>query len=94
MVQASVIQAGNQMRCAGPRSGNAHAELARKFGVGRRHERRHLFVPRLNELDGAVGALQRAKHPIDTITRIAKDLSDTPRMKSMNKKIANGLQHD
>ena len=33
-------------------------------------------MPRLNELDGAVGALQRAKHPIDTITRVMPSSKD------------------
>ena len=44
------------MRGARARSRDADAELAGEFGMGRRHEGRHLLMPHLDELDLAVGA--------------------------------------
>ena len=42
---------GDQMRRARARSGDADAQLAGEFRIGRGHEGSHFLVPRLNELD-------------------------------------------
>ncbi len=57
VVEPRVIKPGDEMRGAGPRGRDADAEFAGEFGVGRGHERRHFLVPRLDELDLAVGAV-------------------------------------
>ena len=93
VIEPRVIKAGDQVRCAGARRGNADAKFAGELGVGRRHERRHFLVARLNELDLAVGTLQGAEHAVDAVAGIAEDLSNAPGMKSLNQKIADSLTH-
>jgi hypothetical protein len=78
VVEPRVIKAGDQMRGTGPGSRNADTQLAGEFGIGRSHEGRHFLMPRLNELDLALGALQRAKNAIDAVARVAEDFPHTP----------------
>ncbi len=56
VIEPRVVEAGDQMRGAGSGRRDADAKLAGEFGVGRSHERRHFLMPRLDELDLAVGA--------------------------------------
>src|SRR5262249_35458383 len=60
---------------------------------GRCHERSHFLVTGLDEFDLAVGAIERAKHAVDAVTRITEHFFDAPRVEPLNKKIANGLGH-
>ncbi len=48
-------------------------------------------MPRLDELDLAVGALQRAEHTVDAVAGIAEDSPHAPGMKPLDQEIANGL---
>ena len=50
-------------------------------------------MPRLDELDLAVGAVERAEHAVDAVAGITKNLSHTPGVKAFNEKIADGLDH-
>jgi hypothetical protein len=81
------------MGCARSRSRDAYPKLAGELGIGRGHEGGHLFVSGLDEFDGAIRALQGAEYAVDAVARIAKDLSDTPGVKSLNDKVADGLGH-
>ena len=78
VIQPRVIEAGDQVRGAGARSCDADAEFAGELGVGRSHERGHFLMPRLDELDLAVGALQRAEHTVDAVAGIAEDSPHAP----------------
>jgi hypothetical protein len=70
-----------------------NTKFAREFSVGGGHEGRHFFMARLDEFDFAVSALQRAENAIDAVTRITEKFSHAPRVKPLNKEIANGLRH-
>ena len=48
-------------------------------------------MPRLDEFDLAVGALQRAKHAVDAVAGIAEDFSHAPGMEPLDQEITNGL---
>ena len=68
-------------------------KLAGEFGVGRCHERRHLLVTRLDELDFPFGAVERAEHAVDAVAGIAEDVAHAPVVQTLNKEIADGLGH-
>jgi hypothetical protein len=63
------------------------------FGIGGGHECRHLFVARLDEIDLAAGAIERAEHAVDAIARVAEEVSYTPILQALDQEIANGLGH-
>ena len=94
MIEPSIVKAGEQMRCAGTGSRDADAELAGEFGVGRGHEGGHFLVPRLDELDLAVGAVERPEHAVDPVAGIAEHAPYAPGMKPRNDKVPNCLRHD
>ena len=64
MVEAGVVEAGDQMRGAGTRGRNADPEPAGELGVGAGHERRHLLMPRLDELEPVAGAGSAPRKPL------------------------------
>jgi hypothetical protein len=78
VVEPRIVKAGDQMRGTGPGSRNADTQFTGEFRMGRGHEGRHFLMPRLNELDLALGALQRAENAIDAVARVAEDFSHTP----------------
>ena len=51
-------------------------------------------MPHLDELDLALGPLQRPEHPVDAVAGKAVDPSHTPLMQALNDKIADGFGHD
>ena len=74
------------MRRAGPAGREADAELAGELGVGDRHERAHLLVARLDEVDPAV-ALERADDAIDAVARVTIDAPDAPGLEPVDEEI-------
>ena len=93
MVEPSVVKSGDQMCRARTGGGNADTQLVGKLRVGRGHERGHLLMPHLDEFDLALGPLQRAKHAVDAVARIAVDPPHAPLVKALDKEIADGLGH-
>ena len=49
-------------------------------------KRRHLLVPRLDEVDVAV-ALERADHAVDAVARIAENPADAPGLEPVDEEI-------
>ena len=78
VVEPRVVKSRDQMRGARSRGGDADAELAGELGVGRGHERRHFLMAGLDELDLALGALQRAEHAVDAVAGVAEDPAHAP----------------
>src|SRR5438128_8590331 len=69
------------------------ARFAGELGVGTGHERRHLFVTHLNEIDFSFGALQRPHDSADAVARIAIDAAHTPFAEAFDEKVACGFRH-
>ena len=94
VVETRIVKSGDQM--GGARAGrrDANTKFASKFGVGRSHKGGHFFMARLNKLNLALGPLQGAKYAVDAVSRITKNLSDTPRMEALDQEVANGSAHD
>jgi Tfp pilus assembly ATPase PilU len=54
------------------------ADFARELGVRTSHERGHLFMPDLDEVDGLIRPIQRAEDAADPVAGIAIDAIDAP----------------
>src|ERR1700749_581308 len=93
MVKPRVVKTGNEMRSAGARSGDAHAKVAREFGVGARHEGGHLLMSGLDKIDFTLGAVQRAEHAVDAIAGIAEDFPHAPGVQALYDEVADRLRH-
>ena len=93
VIQPGVVETGDQMRRARPRSRQTNAELAGKFGVGAGHEGGHLLVPRLDQLDLPIGPVQSLDHPVDAVARITEYLAHAPGVQALDDEISNGLAH-
>src|SRR4051812_11665391 len=78
---------------ARPGGRQAHTDLTGEFCMAACHERRHLFVPRLDELHPVGGALERAHDAVDSVTGVAVHTADTPVMQALNQEIGNSLSH-
>ena len=50
-------------------------------------------MPGLDKLDFSIGAIERAKHAVDTVAGITEDLAYTPVVKTLDEKITYGLGH-
>jgi hypothetical protein len=50
-------------------------------------------MSRLNELDFAPCAIERAEYAVNSVARVAKDMADAPLMETLHKKIAYRLGH-
>ncbi|MET3789163.1 hypothetical protein ABIC24_006859 [Methylobacterium radiotolerans] len=93
VVRIGVVHAGEQVRRAGAGRGEAHADLAGELGVGGGHERRHLLVADLDELEGQVVALERAEEPVDPVPGVAEDRLDAPFGEALPEEVGDGVGH-
>ena len=93
VVQPGVVQARDQVRCAGAGCRQADAEFARELGMGGGHEGRHFLVPGLDEFDLAVEPLKRAEQTVDAVARVTVDAPHAPVMQALPKEIADRLGH-
>src|SRR6201986_1286101 len=50
-------------------------------------------MPRLHEPDLAVGPVQRAKHAVDAVAGVAKDVAHAPLMQALHDEVTDGLGH-
>jgi hypothetical protein len=74
------------VRRAGTAGSKADAELARELGVRHGHERAHLLVAGLDEIDPAV-ALKRSNDSVDAVARIAIDSGDAPILEALDEEV-------
>jgi len=93
MIEFRVVKAVQQMDRAGARRGHAHARFAGELRVSAGHERRHLFMPHLHEVDGVAGALERTHDSVDAVARIAVNALHSPLLQTFDKKIAGRTSH-
>jgi hypothetical protein len=93
VVAFGVVKSGDEMRGARPAGRQADPQFAGEFGVGGSHERRHLFMPDLDEVDHPFGALQGAEDAIDAVAGVTENAAHAPFMKSMDEEVANGVAH-
>lgn len=93
VVQACVVEAGQQVGGTRSGGGDAHPQLAGELGVRRGHEGGHLLVASLDELDLLPGAAQRAEYPVDAIPRIAIDAPYSPLVKALDNEITDCHGH-
>src|SRR5205814_2389008 len=93
VVEACVIEPGDQMGRAGARRCNANAQLTSELGVSAGHECRHLFMASLDEVYFLVRAIERAEDTIDAVTRIPEQNPDTPLVKPIDQEIPDCLCH-
>ena len=92
MIQLGVIEAVQQVDRSGSRSREAHPNLSRELGVRTGHERGHLLVTNLDEVN-VIGAVERADDPVDAVAGIAVYPSHSPVGETVDEKIADRRAH-
>ena len=93
MVELRVVEAVQQVDRARPRGGEADADLARPLRVRARHERGHLLVPGLDELDPVTEAFERADDRVDPVARVAIDPAYPVLVQALEEEFRGGLSH-
>ena len=93
VVEPRVVEAGQRWEAPGPEVAMQTPELAGELGIGGGHERGHFLVPRLDELDLALGAVERAEDAVDAVAGIAEDHAHAPCVQPLNEKVADRLCH-
>jgi hypothetical protein len=83
VVELGVVQAVQQVDRARAGGRGAHSDPSGELGVADRLERRHLLVPRLNELRLVLGPAPGRQEAVDPVTRIAEDVLDTPLLQAL-----------
>jgi hypothetical protein len=58
------------------------------------HERSHLFMPHLNELELVPEALEHAQHDIDAIAGESENAAHAPVVQALHEKVAYRFAHD
>src|SRR5437764_11660826 len=93
MVELCVVEPVQEMDRARARRGEAHADLARPLRVCARHERRHLLVTHLHELQLVLVALERADDRVDPVARITVDPPHAVLGEPFEEKVSSQLSH-
>src|SRR5439155_26801332 len=93
VVELRVVETDQEMDRAGPRGGDAAADLVRELRVPAGHERGRLLVAHLDELGVAVGAVERAEKAVDAVTRIPVDAVNPPLREAFEHKVRDDLGH-
>ena len=88
MIHLRVVQAVQQMNRARAGCREADADFAGELRVRARHERRHLLVAHLDEVDPALRALERAHDAVDAVAGITVNAINAPGRESFDEKIA------
>ncbi len=83
------------MHRAGTGGGDADSHLTGELGVGGRHERRHLLVADLHELDaaGSVEVVDRLVEAGDAVTGVAEDALHAPGLEPLHDELAGVFCH-
>src|SRR5207249_4917777 len=75
----------------------ADADLARELRVGAGHERGHLLVPDLDEVDPAVRLLlprEGAHDAVDPVAGVSEDAPHPPLAEPREEEVADGFSHE
>src|SRR4029079_16546815 len=86
VVGLRVVEARQEVRRTRSTGREADADLASELGMGDGHERTHLLMARLDELDPAV-ALERTDDAVDAVSRVTEDAFDAPVFQAAHKEI-------
>ena len=93
VVELRVVEPVQEVDGARPGSGETDADLARPLRFRAGHERRHLLVAYLDELELVPVALERADDRIDPVAGIAVDASDAVLGETFQQEISSQLSH-
>jgi hypothetical protein len=93
VIELCVVESVQQMDGARTRRRHAYADLAGELGMAAGHERRHLLVANLHELEFARGAVERTHDAVDAIARITVDARNAPFVKPREEKVADRCRH-
>ena len=91
VIRLGVIEPGDHVGRAGTAGGQAHAGLSGELGVGRGHERRHLLVANLDEVELVAGFLQTLQHAVDAVAGVTEDRVDPPSFQALDEEFTDGL---
>src|SRR5947209_3107726 len=93
VVELRVVQAVQEVDRAGARRREADADLAGPLGVRAGHERGHLLMAHLDELDLVGELLEGADDRVDPVARIAVDATHTVVVQSFEQELGGRLAH-
>ena len=93
VVELCVIEAVQQVDRARAGGRQAHPHLSGPLGVSAGHERGHLLVAGLDELDLIVVAIECSERRVDAVARVAVDALRSPLGEALQHEIGNGLGH-
>src|SRR5581483_780294 len=94
MIHFRIIETIKDVDSAWARGCQADADFIGEFGMGCRHECRHLLMPDLHKLKEVQVPLQASENAVDAIARVAKNTLYPPLRQSFQHKIANFIAHD
>src|SRR5438132_11268760 len=93
MIELRVVEAIEKMNRAGTRRCHADADLTGELRMRAGHERGHLLMTYLDEVDLSVGAIERAEHAVDPVAGIAVNAFDAPISETFDQKLARRISH-
>jgi hypothetical protein len=93
MVESRIIETIQKMYGAWAGSCQANTDLTGEFGMRARHERGHLLVPHLDEVELVAGAVERRYDSSNAVARKSENSTDTPFRKAFEEEIADGFAH-
>src|SRR5579872_3664888 len=93
MIESRIIETIQKVYGAWAGSRQANTDLAGEFGMGARHERGHLLVPHLNEVEQVASAVERRYNSGNTVARKPENSTDIPFRKALQEEIADGFAH-
>src|SRR5262249_23483386 len=73
VIHPRVVETVQEMDRAGPAGREANARLSGELGVRAGHERRHLLVANLHEIEALPDAAERTDDSVDSVAGIAED---------------------
>lgn len=92
-IQLRVVKTVQKMDRPGSRRRQAHAHLSGELRVPACHERRGLLVSDLDELRVAIGARQRAKEPVDSVSGVPENPMQAPPPEAFENEIGDRPGH-
>ena len=78
MIELGVVQAVEQMDCAGAGGGQADTYFTCEFGMGTCHECGHFFMPDLDKVEFVRCTVERTHNAVDAIAWKTENAFDTP----------------
>src|SRR3954452_14280900 len=93
MVELGVVKAVQEVDRSRPGRGEADAHLTGPLRVAAGHERRHLLMARLDELDLLLVAVERPDGRVDPVAGITVDPVDAPLGEAIEHEVRGRLGH-